>query len=321
MPEISVIVPIYRVEAYLDRCVESLVRQSFSDLEILLVDDGSPDRCGELCDLWAARDRRIRVLHRKNGGLSEARNTGLAAAGGTYIAFADGDDVLHPDFLGALYRAARRAHAQLAVCAVAPFSGDECPLPDRCPAPETILTAKQALGAMLDGKMFHCVVWNKLYHRSLLRGVTFPPGKFHEDEFFTYRVVAAAQTVAFVDTPLYFYRKRADSLMCSASLHGADALQARLERLAFLRTYDAALYRADKFRFCVSCAWLYRTAPHAQARSDVRTARKKVRFSARELSEASWRERLYALGTGLCIGPFCRLLRLRHRLRGTAEPN
>lgn len=323
MSLISVIVPIYRVEPYLDRCVESLTAQRFSDLEILLIDDGSPDACGAMCDSWARRDRRIRVIHRENGGLSRARNTGLAAARGRYIAFVDGDDYVHPQFLSALYQAVKRSGAQIGICAVEPFLPGQCPKRAERVASESVLSAREALADMLCGRLFHRVVWNKLYDRSVLEGLRFPPDKCREDEFFTYRAVAAARTVAVVDTPLYFYLRRADGLMHAAPARQLDALEAYRQRLDFLRGYDAALYRMDRLLFCEACAYFYRmsyrAAQGAAMRASVRAARREVRLSLRELLHAPMRRRLYALATGCCMGAFCRALTLWYRLRGVQE--
>ena len=108
MPKISVVVPVYKVEAYLDRCVQSIVNQSFGDFDLYLVDDGSPDNCGAMCDAWAEKDSRIRVIHQQNGGLSAARNAGLNGAKGQYIAFVDSDDYIYPVFLERLYQAIKK---------------------------------------------------------------------------------------------------------------------------------------------------------------------------------------------------------------------
>ncbi len=113
MDLISVIVPVYKVEAYLNRCVESIVNQSYSNLEIILVDDGSPDRCPEMCDVWSQKDKRIKVIHKENGGLSDARNAGMAIATGTYIGFVDSDDWIDRDFYEKLLLTLKENHAQL----------------------------------------------------------------------------------------------------------------------------------------------------------------------------------------------------------------
>ena len=118
MDLISVIVPVYRTEAYLDRCIESIVDQTYTNLEIILVDDGSPDRCPQMCDEWARRDTRIRVIHKKNGGLSDARNAGMAAATGEYIGFVDSDDWIKPDMFRLLYEKMEQMQSDIAACGV-----------------------------------------------------------------------------------------------------------------------------------------------------------------------------------------------------------
>lgn len=175
-PAISVIVPVYRAEDYLDRCVRSLTEQTFSDIEILLVDDGSPDRCPALCDAWAARDGRVRVLHRENAGVSAARNRGLEDAAGRYIAFADADDWLEPDALAYLYALRERFDADFAFAYYRRTETEE-PMPETA-FEEFLLTRGDYLkGLFKDGTQ--AVVqypWAKLFRRELFDGVRFPEG-------------------------------------------------------------------------------------------------------------------------------------------------
>lgn len=167
-PEISIIVPVYKTERFLSACISSILAQTFTDFELILVDDGSPDSCPALCDAAAAKDSRIRVIHQKNRGLSVARNAGLDAAEGEWIAFVDSDDIITPDFCAKLYHAAQEAGAQMAVCNYRQV--DEALTPIRkqyLHVRREVLTPEQALehSTLLP----YMVVWNKLYHRSILR--------------------------------------------------------------------------------------------------------------------------------------------------------
>ena len=316
MDLISIIVPVYGVEAYLDRCVRSLVTQSYDRLEIILVDDGSPDNCPAMCDAWAARDSRIQVIHKENGGLSDARNAGLAAASGEYIAFADSDDWVDAQYIRSLYEALRETDSEIAACDVCVTSretGESCSF---AKAPARICTPAEAIGDILQGTGFRAVAWNKLYKKSLLLHEKYPVGKYHEDEFFTYRILAKANRLVYVDRPLYFYFQRPGSIMNSFSTKHLDVLDAYLERLAFLKESFPELYAKDKVTFCVSCVCLYRELL-AQKNADgdwrkkIRDRRKQVRFSFAELRRMSLRDCLYAVGSGICMDVFCKALNIR----------
>lgn len=235
---ISVIVPIYKVEQYLDRCVRSIVDQSYENLEIILVDDGSPDNCGAMCDAWAKKDSRIRVIHKLNGGLSDARNAGVRVCNGEYVVFADSDDYLAAEMIGELYRATLVHDAKLAICRVccvddrgnATGEADALRMPRECLSAEELLPMfYQAAG------QFYIVAWNKLYHRSLLNEEVFPVGKWHEDEFIAAQIIWAAKRIALVDYEGYCYiTKRSGSIMASNDdLRHLDALEALLIRYRF----------------------------------------------------------------------------------------
>ena len=301
---ISVIVPVYKVEAYLDRCVESIVNQTTRNLEIILVDDGSPDHCGAMCDAWAFRDDRIKVIHKENGGLSDARNAGLQMASGAYISFVDSDDWIHPEFLERLYNAAVLHGADLAACDIRIVNpGDEGN--DEVVQGESIpYAAEQAIETLTNGVGFRAVAWNKLYSASLLLGESFPVGKYHEDEFFTYRILDKARRLAYVDAQLYFYLQRPGSIMQTVSVKHLDLLDAYLERMELFREKYPRLYRKDKVMFCVTYVSFYRDALHSRSsetqyiRDMIASRRKKINFSVRELCSLPIRKLVYVLGSG-----------------------
>ncbi len=206
IPEISVIVPVYKVEPYLDRCVQSILRQTFRAFELILVDDGSPDGCPAMCDAWAKQDRRIRVLHKENGGLSSARNAGLAVATGRYISFVDSDDWIEPQMLEYLWNLLQ-AHpeAQIAQCE-AIISKDQTPA--QAQPQEEIAVFDQT--GMLDyffrihGEASNTAVWNKLYARDILQGFSFVP-TLNEDVEASYEFFQRASHMVVSNQKLYHY--------------------------------------------------------------------------------------------------------------------
>ena len=324
MELISMIVPVYKVEKYLDRCLESLVNQSYPNLEIILVDDGSPDRCGEMCDDWAARDCRIRVIHKENGGLSDARNAGLAVATGEVIGFVDSDDWLDTDFVYHLYQALEKTGAGIAACDCRFVTEDEtvATVGQRTP-PYRICTGEAAVADILSGVGFRATAWNKLYRRQYLEGEQYPVGRHHEDEFFTYRILAKAEKLVYVDLPLYCYVQRGGSIMHSLSMKRLDALDAGLERIAFLRKRYPGLVLRGKVALCFSCLDLYRQGLRMEGPErkrflrEIRKARSQVRFSPEELCGLTAKDRVYMMGSGMGLDTFCRVLNFRHR----KEPN
>lgn len=313
MELISVIVPVYKVEAYLDRCVASIVNQTYSDLEIILVDDGSPDNCGAMCDAWAAKDSRIRVIHKENGGLSDARNAGLALATGEYIAFVDSDDWVHPEYISKLYESVTQHHAELAACDIQITYEDKAEFGQIC-AESECCTPEQAIESLLRNTRFRAVAWNKLYHRSLLAGEKYPVGRYHEDEFFTYRILHKARRLAYVDAPLYFYFQRSGSIMSSVSIRHLDALDAYLERLRFLEERYPALYLSDKITVCMACVSCYRetlgksVADYRQMRKRILNCRKKLRFGIGEIRRMPLKKVAYVIGSAVAMHLFCWLL-------------
>lgn len=240
MEKISVIVPVYKVEKYLDRCIESIIKQTYKNLEIILVDDGSPDRCGEICDSYSNKDGRIKVIHKTNGGLSDARNVGIEAASGNYISFIDSDDWIDKDMLELLYKMIKKHDADIAECSYRNYYKD-------CVKEETFCTAEQIVGdnifalqGMLDWKYFKAVAWNKLYRRSVIGDIRYPKGKLHEDEFTTYKYFYEAKKLVYIDVSKYNYdRSRTDSITGDKfRIQNLDACEALRERIDFFQAHN-----------------------------------------------------------------------------------
>lgn len=239
MDLISVIVPVYQVEAYLDRCVQSIVDQTYTNLDIILVDDGSTDRCPQMCDEWAKRDGRIRVIHKENGGLSDARNAGLRVAAGMYIAFVDSDDDVDLQYIEVLYRALNDAQADIAECGVLLTDEGGQVLRERSCEEECVcLDRIEALRRLVLEKGVYQTVWNKLYRRTVIEGIDFEVGKCHEDDFWTYQVLERIERIVVIRRTLYHYLQRASGIMGKGySLKRLDGLEARYRRMQDLQKY------------------------------------------------------------------------------------
>lgn len=220
MPEISVIVPVYKVEKYLNSCVDSILNQSFSDFELILVDDGSPDNCGVICDDYAAKDSRVRVIHQENQGLSCARNTGIDAARGRFLCFVDSDDLVAPDYCRVLYDLLAESTADFSVCGVCRFRDGEDPVPVDVEDSGQV-SSREFLGMQLRRKS-EFGVWNKLYRRELFEKIRFKAGKLNEDVIFSADLMKHCPEGAVISgRQLLLYRQRAGSIVSEQSLKGS----------------------------------------------------------------------------------------------------
>ena len=233
MEFISVIVPIYKVEQYLNRCVESIINQTYKNLQIILVDDGSPDKCGIMCDEWAVKDNRIKVIHKKNGGLSDARNAGLDVSKGEYVSFVDSDDWIDEGFLEALYNKMQETNADIVTGGIK-MVWDNGTEKFMTPPHEMTLDNKNAMLAIIKESDLKQPVWYKLYKYEIAKEY-FKKGVLHEDDFWSYKVIAKANKVVVMDQPYYYYRQRPLSIMSqSYSLKRLAEVESRIERQEFL---------------------------------------------------------------------------------------
>ena len=215
---ISVIVPIYKTQNDLKNCVNSIIKQSYKKLEIILVDDGSPDKCPQICDELEKTDVRIRVIHKANGGLSDARNAGLEMANGQFIIFVDSDDMIHNEMIERLYKACIRNNTKMAVCNfrsvdTSIFSYDKIIKEYVDDNTIELLNSENAIKYSLDVyKMFQVSAWNKLYHRTLFENIRYPVGKYYEDIGTTYKLIDGCDNVSYLHAELYFYQIRVGSI-------------------------------------------------------------------------------------------------------------
>lgn len=210
---ISVIIPVYKVEEYIDQCLKSVVNQTYSNLEILLVDDGSPDNCPAICDRWAEKDSRIRVIHKENGGLSDARNVATLQAKGEYIAFIDSDDAVHRKYIEWMYAAIKEASADIATCNHVGFL-KEIP-EDRDDPKASVITYERldALEVMLYQRQFDTSAHSKLFSAAIAKEYLYPKGRLYEDLFTTYKMIFSSQRVIYLNCGLYYYRDNPNGIM------------------------------------------------------------------------------------------------------------
>ncbi len=254
-PLISVIVPVYKVEKYLDKCVSSIVNQTYENLEILLVDDGSPDCCGAMCDAWAEKDARIKVIHKENGGLSDARNAGLAVAKGELISFVDSDDWIEPDFISILVDVLKKTDSDIAACGIDTFYEDEPVQPVTHQETVECYEQKEALSRLIDDKLRQ-VVWNKLYKRSVIGSIFFAKGKLHEDEFWSYQIIGNARAVGVTETIGYHYLQRRESIMgAKYTLRRLDAIEAKEQRQKYLEARFPELASQGRINLVFTCLY------------------------------------------------------------------
>ena len=211
MKKISVIIPIYNVEKYLKRCIESVIKQTYSDLEIILVDDGSQDGCAKICDEYKKKDERIIVIHKKNGGLSDARNVGLKVATGEIISYIDSDDYLDLDMYEKMIKAMEEKNADIVVCGTN-IDYEDGHTKVKCEKEEKSFNREEALIELNSFKSFDMAVWNKLYKREVVDNIEFPVGKKSEDYFVMYQYFARAKKVVIINQAKYHYFQRSNSI-------------------------------------------------------------------------------------------------------------
>ena len=233
---ISIIIPVYNVEKYLVRCVESVLNQTYVKLEIILVDDGSPDNCGAMCDQLSKNDPRIKVYHKVNGGLSDARNYGVERANGSYITFVDSDDYIAPNYIEYLYQLIQKYNSDISVCCMVETKDNQAKYGVNAALPnEQLLSGKQASMALLrDLYMILVTAWAKLYRSNIIKEYPFPVGKKHEDEATTFKYYYEARTVAVGNHCLYAYFQNPKSITHTIGKKiNADVLWAMEHRAKF----------------------------------------------------------------------------------------
>ncbi len=291
LPLISVIVPVYKVEAYLDQCIASIAGQTYRNLEIILVDDGSPDRSGAICDAWAERDSRVRVIHKENGGGGAARNDGLDQASGELIAFVDSDDYIASDMLQHLY-GLLESDIDIAECGFVETYDDNATFSQE-ETKRIVCTTEEAMQAHIQDTIFRQLIWNKLYRRKVIEKVRFPIGTKIDDEFFTYQVLGNAKKLICSNKVCYAYRQQPDSVMHQIfSIKRLEGLLAKQERLLYLKKQIPSLVYEAEVELFFSCIYAMQGSLHSlqgqeleEACSLVETVRKNIsEFEIKTLS-------------------------------------
>ena len=202
-PLISVIVPIYKVEKYLDKCIECIVNQTYKNLEIILVDDGSPDKCPEMCEQWAQKDKRIKVIHKQNGGRSSARNAGLDIAKGKYIGFIDSDDTIKPDMYSKLYEIMIKNNTDISICGILAVN-EKGEVLREVRLPDIVLDKQKLFDHLFFGESYpYSVNWNKLYKAEIWQKLRFAEGYIHEDDIISHRIFGECKNAALTSEMLY----------------------------------------------------------------------------------------------------------------------
>lgn len=250
-PLISVIVPVYKVESYLNRCVDSIINQTYHNLEIILVDDGSPDNCGKICDEYMIKDYRIKVIHKENGGQSEARNVGLDMAKGEYITFVDSDDWIHYQYIEILYNDIIQANADISMCTFIRTSDIHCADKAykryRNHKPK-IMNKEQAIEKTLYQNKLDSSPWDKLYKRNLFDGLRFTVGRIYEDLEIIYKIYDRATILTYTDYALYYYFYREDSTLGIFNHKRLDVLDITDEIVDYMSKYHPNIVPAAKDR-------------------------------------------------------------------------
>lgn len=216
--KISIIIPVYNVEKYIDKCIQSILCQTFKEFEMILIDDGSPDKCGEICDEYAKKDNRIKVYHQENGGVSAARNLGIRESVGEYICFVDPDDYLMEDYCEKFYNAVKQTGTKLAICNYINFkNGDTEPtIESRKRVNSKTYVKHDAMEEyLLDDNNYekYVVPITKIYHRSIWENLTFPEGKVYEDSYVYFQILYEIKDIAFIDDYLYARRLHDESII------------------------------------------------------------------------------------------------------------
>lgn len=300
-PLISVIVPIYNVEDYLIRCVESIIHQTYNNLEIILIDDGSTDCCGKICDDYKEKDNRIKVIHKSNGGLSEARNVGLDNMTGTYVTCIDSDDFVSPFYISNLYTALCENHSDMASSwFVEYYDGDVIPNAQQLVGnQQEVLVREGYFKRLLYQDGVEISAWGKLYRSDFFNDVRYPVGKLYEDVPTTYLLVDKAEKIAVIPNVDYYYFQRENSIaQAKFSIRKMDAISHMHILGDFIKTKYPQLKQAFECRyFSAVCNILFQieTSEFQKQKNELWNEVKKYRFHVLRNPEARKKSRLAAL--------------------------
>lgn len=273
-PLISVIVPVYKAESYLNRCIQSIADQTYRNLEIILVDDGSPDRSGEICDEWARKDGRVRVVHKQNAGAGAARNTGLDLVRGEFVGMVDSDDYVESHMYEHLYSLMGEG-IDIAECAIAETTEENLPMDDGSAAETQVFPMEEAMALHIRDELFRQTPPNKLYRSHTVKDVRFPVGTLIDDEFWTYRVIGNAGKLVHSSCVMYAYRQQQGSAMHKPySVRRLDGLKAKLQRWEYLQEKLPSLAWEAQAELLMSCLYGAQGSLEALSGQELAEARK-----------------------------------------------
>ena len=286
---ISVIVPIYKVE-------------------IILVDDGSPDSCPDICDAWKEKDDRIKVIHKKNGGLSDARNAGMQIMAGTYISYIDSDDWVANDMYEKMMYAIKKNDADICECQFEKTAGIVKSNKEQQTDKVTILKKEEALKAVVEEKI-NPVVWNKIYKREIVDQLYFEKGKYNEDEFWTYQAVERAEKIVQIEDVGYYYFFREDSIINETyNIRRLDALEARYQRMKYLEKYPE-IYGVAKRQLVFNCMYHYQKGLRflKKLKSKVKAIYKDISIDKNDIKEYTKKEKIWFSISKISLDLVCRI--------------
>lgn len=315
-PLISVIVPVYKVEEYLKKCIDSIINQTYKKLEIILVDDGSPDSCPQICDQYAKLDDRIKVIHKTNGGLSDARNAGMAVASGKYISFIDSDDYIDSNMLNILLDVAIKNNCQVVQCGTVKFNYGEDVNANKNNLAVKVYSTTDALFELINDRSLVQTVWNKLYSADVALTEFFPKGKLNEDEFWTYKIFAKSTKIAEINADMYFYLQRNSSIMGEQySIKRLDALQAKTERQDFIQNNFPEIADAANKNLFFSCVYSCQRVLRDMDKKDRKQANKIIlnivkKYPVRSISYFNSKEKLWYVISKVSFLWMCRIRNL-----------
>ena len=248
---ITVIVPVFNVERYLPKCINSILNQTYTDLEVLLIDDGSQDGCGEICEEFEKKDSRVRVIHTENRGLAAARNLGLKEAKGEYIGFVDSDDWVEQDMYKALFEHMKMTDSDVCICG---YWSEFASLTQQFIFTEAFYNRQDAWAALINGVIGN-YMWNKLYRKEVFNEISFPEGKYYEDVVTICSILGNSRKTAIIDLPLYHYRQRTDSICNSHNGKNLfDYADAYLERFLYLKEQQQSIFAENETNILSSVA-------------------------------------------------------------------
>ncbi|MGP4106337.1 glycosyltransferase family 2 protein [Virgibacillus sp. L01] len=289
-PKISIIVPIYKVEQYINKCIDSILAQTFTDFELILVNDGSPDICGEICDSYSEADSRIKVIHKGNGGLSDARNAGINVSEGEYIGFVDSDDYIHEKMYETMLNNALTYSSDVVICDF--FDVNENESTNKLNLDEKYqlmhLTNLEALEQLYKSKPgIYVYAWNKLYKKHLFNNIRFDKGRIYEDEFITHKILFKSNLITYISCCLYYYVKRTDSILNSPfTIKRFDKVYALKERAEYFKNKKQPyLFYLTSKKYLEVFFWNYFAAKSSltNVKKDLRVLKRTLYFSLIDL--------------------------------------